>query len=192
LHGLTEQIPRVIFVNHEQSPKPQLGGGLTQESLDRAFASKQRRSSYVFRQGDSQFVVINGKNTGNLGVVSMPSTTGEKLSVTSLERTLIDIVVRPEYAGGPYQILQAYKSARTRMSMNVLIATLKKLDYIYPFHQAIGFYMQHAGYETERLERIGRIPIVFSFYLAHGIVEKDYDPHWRLFFPKNFERSNQV
>jgi hypothetical protein len=68
--------------------------------------------------------------------------------------------------------------------MNVLIATLKKLDYIYPFHQAIGFYMQHAGYETERLERIGRIPIVFNFYLTHGIVEKDYDPHWRLFFPK--------
>lgn len=191
LHGLTEQIPKVIFVNHEQSPKPQTGG-LTQQSLDRAYANKQRRSSFVFRQDEWQFIVINGKSTGNLGVVSMPNAVTEKLYLTGLERTLIDIVVRPEYAGGPYQILQAYKSAKSRMSVNALIATLKKLDYVYPFHQAIGFYMQRAGYETDRLERLKRIPFNFDFYLAHGMNDKSYDRDWRLFFPKNFEQSNLV
>lgn len=192
LQGLTEQIPKIIFVNHEQSPKPQPAGTLSQQALDRAYANKQRRSSYVFSRGEWQFVVINGKNTGKLGVVSMPNALGETLSVTSLERTLIDIVVRPEYAGGPYQVLEAYKSAKTRMSVNVLIATLKKLDYVYPFHQAIGFYMQRAGYEAERLERIKRIPFNFDFYLAHGMGETNYDRDWRLFFPKNFEQPNLV
>lgn len=187
LHGLTEQLPKVIYVNHEQSPKPKPSGLLSQESLDRAFANKQRRSNYSFRNDDWQFVLISGKQTAKLGVISTPSSMDETLYVTGLERTLIDIVVRPEYSGGPYQILEAYKSAKSRMSINVLLAVLKKLDYVYPFHQAIGFYMQKAAYEQERLDRIKRIPMNFDFYLTHGIHEKSYDSSWRLFFPKGFE-----
>jgi AbiEi antitoxin C-terminal domain len=187
LHGLTEQLPKVIYVNHEQTPKPKPTGALSQESLDRAFANKQRRSNYSFHNQDSQFVLINGKQTARLGVISMPRSQGEVLSVTGVERTLIDIVVRPEYSGGPYQILEAYKSAKSRMSVNALIATLQKLDYIYPFHQAIGFYMQKAGYEQQRLERLRRIPIKWDFYLTHGIREKEYDPSWHLYFPKGFQ-----
>lgn len=187
LHGLTEQLPNVIYVNHEQTPKPKPSGSLTQESLDRAFANQQRRSNYSFRNQDWQFVVINGKQTAKLGVISMPNSQREVLSVTGVERTLIDIVVRPDYSGGPYQILEAYKSAKSRVSVNALIATLQKLDYVYPFHQAIGFYMQKAGYEQERLDRLRRIPIRYDFYLTHGIREKSYDPSWRLFFPKGLE-----
>jgi uncharacterized ParB-like nuclease family protein len=83
--------------------------------------------------------------------------------------------------------LEAFKSARDRMSVNVLIATLKKLDYVYPFHQAIGFYMQRAGYEQQRIDRVRKIPITLDFYLAHGIREKNYNSFWRLYFPKGFE-----
>jgi predicted transcriptional regulator of viral defense system len=187
LHGLTEQIPKMVYVNHEQTVKPKPIGHLTQEGLNRAFTNKQRRSNYIFRNDDWQFVLINGKQTAQLGVVSMPSSLGETLRLTSLERTLIDIVVRPEYSGGPYQILQAYKSAKSRMSINVLMATLKKLDYMYPFHQAIGFFMERAGYEAERLDRLRKMPMEYDFYLAHAMREKNYDPSWRLYFPKGFE-----
>ena len=172
LHGLTEQIPNIIYTNHEQTAKPRSVGSLSQEALDRAFANKQRRSNYILRSANWQFAILNGKQTGNLGVVSLPGPQGETLSLTGLERTLIDIVVRPEYSGGPYQILQAYKSAKSRMSVNALIATLTKLDYVYPFHQAIGFYMQRAEYEGERLERIRRMPRNYNFYLVHGMRQK--------------------
>jgi hypothetical protein len=186
LHGLTDQIPKTIYVNHEQSPKPKSSGALSQEGLNRAFANKQRRSNYIFGNEGWQFVVLSGKNTGNLGVINMPSSLRETLAVTGVERTLIDIVVRPDYGGGAYQVLEAYKAAKERMSVNVLMAHLKKLDYVYPFHQAIGFYMQRAGYAQERWERLKKLPIQFDFYLTHNINDKTYDPSWRLFFPKGF------
>ncbi len=185
LHGLTDQIPKSIYVNREQSQKSH-SGTLTQEAINRAFSHKQRRSKYIFSYEEWQVVLLSGKHTGRLGVLSMPDPLGEPLSVTGVERTLIDAVVRPDYAGGVYEVLQAFKSAKERMSVNVLLATLKKLSYLYPYHQAIGFYLQRAGYEPERWERIKKLPQEFDFYLAHDIHDRDYDPSWRLFFPKAF------
>src|SRR5262249_15435865 len=38
LHGLTDEIPKTIYLNSEQSKKPTPAGHLTQEGIDRAFA----------------------------------------------------------------------------------------------------------------------------------------------------------
>jgi hypothetical protein len=187
LHALTDQIPKTIYANFEQSPKPRSSGELTQDSIDRAFVHPQRQTSYVFGYQDSQIAILSGKQTGRLSVVTMRGPAGESLDATNLERTLIDIVVRPDYAGGVYQVLQAFGSAKERMSVNALLATLKGLDYIYPYHQAIGFYLQKAGYDKSRWGRLKQITRQYDFYLAHDLRDKIYKPEWRLFVPKGFE-----
>jgi hypothetical protein len=184
LHGLTDQVPKAIYANQEQSPKPAPRGELTQSAIDRAFSNQQRRSGYVLDYDHWRIVLLSGKNSGNLGVIKILGPLQEELDVTSIERTLIDIAVRPIYAGGVFQVLEAYKSARERVSVNTLIATLKKLNYIYPYHQIIGFYMQRAGYDEKRYGRLKDLGLNFDFHLSYGMKESEFDREWRLRYPK--------
>ena len=184
LHGLSDQIPKTIYVNKEQSVKPPPSGELTQPGLDRAFAGAQRASTYVFQYEGYRFVLLNGKNTNRLEVSQLRDPQGDYVDATKLERTLIDIAVRPAYAGGVFEVLKAYRAAKDRISVNTLAATLQQLGYVYPYHQAVGFYLERTGMEPAKLQRLRDLGLRFDFYLAHKMGPTSYSPEWRIHFPE--------
>ena len=186
LHGLTDRIQKTVYVNHEQSPKPPPSGGLTQDRIDRAFGRPQRMSKYEFRLARHRIRLLNGKNTKRLGVETLKGPEGEDLSVTNVERTLIDIVVRPAYAGGIRQVLEAFETARERVSGESLLTTLEGMGYIYPYHQPIGFLMERAGYDEQLCAQLRDRGAEFDFYLVHGMKKRRYDKIWRLYYPERF------
>lgn len=188
IHGLTEQSPKTFYINEEQRLESWLAGKLTQSTIDAAFRRPVRVTKRIAETNDYRVVFLNGKNTANLGVVEQEFHAGNnsfgRLRVTNIERTLIDITVRPANAGGVAEVLKAFELARENVSVNRLAATLKKLAFIYPYHQAIGFYLERAGYKSSALDLFRGIPREFDFYLEHGLKENDYSKDWRLFIPK--------
>jgi hypothetical protein len=185
LHGLSDQLPRTICVSREQSQQYREADTLAQGDINRAFLRPERVSNALFTYDKFQVVLLHGKNTGRVEVGTIMYGQ-ELLPVTKLERTLIDITVRPAYAGGVYQVLEAYRRAQPDVSTSILLATLKNLDYVYPYHQAIGFYMQRAGYTPQQYERFRSLGLNYDFYLSHDLRDLAYDPEWRLHYPKGF------
>lgn len=186
LHGLTDQLLKVIYVNKEQSAKPSSHTALSQEGIHNAFKGRQRESTFVYVYEGTRFLLLSGKYTGRLEVGAIPMNQHINVQATKLERTLIDISVRPTYAGGVYQVLEAYQRAKERASVGTLLATLRQLNYIYPYHQVIGFYLQRAGFDARQYLRFKELGLQYDFYLAYGMKEREYDSNWRLFFPKGF------
>ncbi len=186
-HELTEQIPKTIYVNVEQEPKPRSKSELVQDRIDFAFKRATRISKNATKKGDYTIRLLNGMHTGNAGVIESVGHAGEKIQLADVERTLIDIAVRPEYSGGPYEVLKAYRLAKDKVSINRLSALLKQINYVYPYHQIIGFYLDKAGvYKNSQIELLRKTEIKYKFYLMHKMIDLDYSKKWRLYFPKGF------
>jgi hypothetical protein len=188
LHGVAANHPDFIYANQEQSPKEH-SGSLTQAGLNKAFSSKQRQSNFIVSYEQTNIMLLSGKHTNRLGVQKIVGTAGDVLEVTNLERTLIDIAVRPGHAGGTENVLQSYRRAIQKTSAEHLAEMLTKLDYVYPYHQAIGFYLQRAGYDSELLVGLRMPGLKYDFFLAHGMKKTKFDEDWRVHYPDDLSKS---
>jgi hypothetical protein len=169
-------------VNKEQSPKPRVTSQLSQAAIDRAFAGKARQTTYVLTDGKYRYVLLNGKHTNNRGVVALKYRK-RQIQATDLERTVIDLVVRPQYAGGATQVLQSVRAARSNVSTSALIPMLVGLDYLYPYHQALGFYLEAAGFPADETKGLMELGITYGFYLEQGAAPTAFNEKWRIHYP---------
>lgn len=186
LHRLVETKLNSIHLNAEQSDKGSSTSTLTQTAIDAAFSRKQRQSNLTYDSGKTRVTIIAGKNTNRLAVEEVRGPSLEPISVTSIERTLVDITVRPAYSGGIKQAARAYHAAKDRLSVDRLLSILNDLDYVYPYHQAIGFLMEFAGYPPQFHEPLRARGLNWDFYLEHGMKSPKYSEKWRLYYPRTF------
>lgn len=185
LHQLTLQIPKTVYLNFEHKIEKRSNDhetNLTQEAIDNAFNGSQRKSSLTFSFNDKKIVLTNGKFTNKLGVVKRQNN-NQWFEYTNLERTLIDIAVRPVYAGGVFEVIEAYKIAKGKLNVRRMAKYLEKLDYIYPYHQVIGFYLEKAGYADRDIEFFKK-EMKFNFYMTYDIRKREFSEKWKLYYPK--------
>jgi len=185
LHNLTDNIIKDVYTNKELTKKTVRVNKLIQENIDRAFSRPMRVSKQIASYGEYRIFLLNSKNFEKLGVIDS-KIDEEVIYLTNIERTLIDAAVRPNYAGGVTEVLDAFKKAKGKFSVNKLKAMLKKMNHIYPYHQTIGFYLEKAGYEERLIKLFEDFKIKYNFYLTYKMKQKDFNDRWKLFFPKGF------
>ncbi len=184
LNKLIDREPLEVYVNCEQSEKPRWETSLDQKGIDRAFGQQPRITNNIAEYGERRIYLLSGKQTGGLGVVSKATPDGPLVQTTSVERTLIDAIVRPIYCGGVGVVQAAFRRAKGKLSVNLLAEVLRELNYLYPYHQSIGFLLDRAGVFTEsEIEVFLRMPREFDFRLEHQMDTPKYSERWRLYYP---------
>ena len=191
LNGLTEQIPTSLYFNYEQNIKENPARDtnvLSQDMINIAFNGNARVTNQVAQYNEYKIYLLNGMHTENLGVVEVvPDDFATPFLTTCIERTLIDIAVRPFYSGGIHEVLKAYRMAAEYVSINKLSAFLEKINYIYPYHQAIGFYLEKSNaYNQKQINILKSFEIKHDFYLTYNITNPKYSEQWKLFYPQDF------
>lgn len=190
LNDLTKQEPKTIYVTKEQSNTSTLSSPLNQNNIDKVFKKPVRTSNNSILYKDTRIFLLHGANSHLLGIDEYPNPLSKNhtatIKVTSIERTLIDAAIRPNYSGGVFEVAEAYNLAKNRLSVTKLAQLLKRIKYIYPYHQVIGFYLEKAGYSQNLIEIFKRIPKKYDFYLVHNMPNTEYVKEWKLFIPKGF------
>lgn len=193
IHGLTEQVPKTIFFNHEKSSQPTgpTEAPYEQATIDSAFTRPPRASKNEIEVGGLRVVFLQSANHDSIGITSGVVNLGGgsplRLRYTNLERTLIDIAVRPFYAGGVFEVAKAFENAKDlKISVNTMASVLKRMKFGYPYHQAIGYYLERAKFSSSRVDLFRKMPMERDFYLTHQMGKTRYVPAWRLYVPEGF------
>jgi predicted transcriptional regulator of viral defense system len=196
IHGLTEQLPKTIYLSREKSsgsatnreqPEP-----YDQKAIDSAFSGPPRvsKNQVELTQEQVRVVLLEGAYQGGLGITNGEVHLGGERSLqiryTGLERTLVDIAVRPFYAGGVFEVAKAFEESKDRLSVNTMAAMLKRMAFGYPYHQVVGYYLERAGYKPSLVELFQRQPMERDFYLTYGMGKTSYSSRWRLYVPQGF------
>jgi len=188
-HKLLETEASEIYLNIEQSQKSGYSSAMHQENIDKAFSRPPRITRNVASYQQWRIFLLNGMYTDRMGVIKMTGPKKQKILVTDLERTLIDIAVRPHYSGGVANVLNVYKKAVRNVSIDKMVNRLKELNYSYPYHQSIGFYLESSGLTSESSIFGEAFPIQFKFYLDYQMDKISYSEKWKVYYPKDLLRS---
>lgn len=204
VNDLTLNNPKDIYINKEQSKKPEMKKhNISQNRVDYAFSKKMRATTMIYNfKYHEEFYrvhVLNSKNTNNTGIISKkPINFSEKIRVTNLDRTLIDIVVRPQYSGGVKEILEAYVRAKSNININKIVTYLEKFNYLYPYYKSILFFLDYANYDIAYSQVIegefeSKMNTEVNFYLDYQITNKILNKKIGVYYPPfldNFKKSN--
>lgn len=179
IHNLTEQIPKNIYLSYERPNRADKKyTSLKQESIDVAFSKSPRVSSNFKKIDHYNVYYLNSQAYNKIGIEKFK----KKYLVTDIERTLIDITIKPFYSGGVTQVLEAYNNSKEYLDVNKLLDYYIKMDFIYPYHQLIGFYLQRCNIDGYELFK--NFNMSLKFYLTYNILHSEYSEEWNIIYPK--------
>ncbi len=182
-HGLLKKEPKVNSVTIEQSFKKSVVKVLEQDRINHAFSQEAKMSNTIASYGKMKWIIHNGMYTGNIGLCDFGA--NPNIKITDLERTILDVTVRATFVGGPEKVLEFYKKVKGRISTQNLLSLLDQINYTYPYHQAIGFYLDKAGYDLNEYKSFKEIPMRYDFYLDYGMEENNYSEKWKVYYPSD-------
>lgn len=184
LNNMTEQIPKTIYVTYDRENKlVNHTKKLEQSKIDLAFSEKKKPKEVIYTFGGYRFVLINSTSNERIGIKNMELPSGVVIPVTNIERTLIDIVVRPELSGGIQEVIKAYQSVDT-VQIAKIQTYLRKKAYVYPFEQSIGFCLEYAGIDPEKVNSLlAACKLEYNFYLDRAMKNPKFSSRWKLYYP---------
>lgn len=182
-HELTQQIPKTLFISVDRSQKNESRTSredLEQENVDKAFSTTKRRSTESYQVNNTSLVIVRRPAFPNrIGIIEEKA-----VRYTDLERTLIDIAVRPDYSGGFFSISSAYKKAGQNIDVDKLYQYSESMDFIYPYQQLLGFYLNHfAGFNIDDLKLFSNRISHLDFYTTKNMLSFDNDLYWQINYP---------
>jgi len=192
-YNLTLELPKKIYLSIERksnAPHNQLN----QEIINKAVCKKGRYPTMILSILGYEIYKTHSKDTNKTGIKRV-LIFDKNYRITTLERTLIDIVVRSEISGGIEEVIKVYKKValeyKKNISINKIIFILKKLNYIYPYYQIIGYLLFKNGFNTDKFKK--EFEFKNNFFITRGDVNCDidkleYNKDFRLYIPKNLSK----
>lgn len=141
-HGLSEQIPRFVFIL-TTSPS----------NIPRS-TTKENNSIYFIGETGYRFIQVKPERYFGIQKVWM----GEaQIMMTDPERTLLDGLMKPQYCGDFSEVLHAFQVYLPKLNLEKIIDYALKLDIVTA--KRLGWALDYLGIDFSKLELLAKLPI---------------------------------
>ena len=144
-HGLTEQVPRDVFILTT-----------TGTWIPRSKEGTQRQSRGSYLVGDTTYRFVQIKSDRFFGDEKV-WVSDARVSVTDLERTLLDGLSMPQYCGDFAEVLHAFRVGMDRLNMERITEYAVRLGVTTA--KRLGWVLEAQGVAPSKLEDLASLPI---------------------------------
>lgn len=143
-HGLTEQVPRKVFVTTSSVSAP------------RPRRSRGQRAKDGYPVGDAlyQFIQVRPERFFGTEKVWIGDA---RVTITDPERTLLDGLTMPKYCGDFAEVLHAFEVRGDRLELERIIAYALKLDAATA--KRLGWVLENQGVDPRHLKPLADVPV---------------------------------
>jgi predicted transcriptional regulator of viral defense system len=144
-HGLTEQVPRKVFVLT-------IRGG----RIPRAEGTSGRRKAGGYRIAETVYRFIQVEPSRFFGT-EKAWVDDARVIITDPERTLLDGLTMPQHCGDFAEVLHAFEARSDRLNLKRIIEYALKLDAATT--KRLGWVLEKQGVSLERLKPLADVPV---------------------------------
>ena len=142
-HGLTEQVPRKVFVLTT-----------TETAVPRPKSAKGKREGYSVGGAVYQFIQVKPQRFFGTEKVWVNEA---RVAMTDPERTLLDGLSMPKYCGDFAEVLHAFAVRGDDLDLERIIDYARKLDAATA--KRLGWVLEKQGVAPERLKPLAEVPV---------------------------------
>lgn len=189
-HALTQQIPQKVFIRRRDiAPrKTKRTNQLSDSQIRSQFIKPHKSTGKRLPLPGGECVLISGYKNDQTGVIPVPEqylAFPEGARITDLERCLIDAVVAPHYNGGVMSLPALFREAAKQLDLQKLIDHYWELEFLYPFHQTIGFFLKTSGQKEAAKQWRDTFPPTNRFFVDKTAKTNwVYDETWQVQYPR--------
>jgi predicted transcriptional regulator of viral defense system len=195
LNELIPQRPIEHFLSVEVKAHQNSGDGtITQSAVTQSFMKGARITKLFCTLKELRFNFIERANVNDVGVITKKiEIDGRPVTIrfTDIERTLLDCIIAPHYAGGVSTIIKAFDKAE--IDLDKLAFYYKGFKTLYPYWQNIGFILEVAKGENLSNKWLSRFEAPkLDFYLDKNATSNwGFSKKWRVYYPKGITHGSR-
>ena len=174
IQGFTNFRENFIFISKERMQRVNFSSkNITQEAIDKAFSNKPRKTKAYNTIYNYNIVMLESNNTQGVGIINY---NGYKVS--SINRAFVEIISNIQYSKTPYDVIGEFRQLKDKLDINEIFKIIEKFDFIYPYYQLAGYYLEKIGFLKEELSRFFNNKTNLIFYTMKNKTNYDLDEYW--------------
>ncbi|MGM0624130.1 MAG: hypothetical protein ACQESH_08960 [Campylobacterota bacterium] len=178
LQNLTAYRDKYIFVSKERAQRNKFHENkLEQKDIDNAFNKSPRRTSAYDKLGEYLIILLEANNTSSYEIIAYK---GYKIS--SVNRAFVEIISNVHYFQSANHVIELFKEIKEQLDLAKIYNVIEKFDFVYPYYQLAGFYLESIGFKKEQLHKFYEKKSDLNFYTEKNKQNYSLDRYWNIYF----------